>query len=330
MNSREIIQIDGYPVRFVQYSGPFFRTDYHKSTRNRANEYFKVTNGESFDKYFTKTEKEAKIYHRPHLTKWMSSEPLRLVDMFDLETRLSLEHLIHPRDLHISFPMKQNKNKPPTIYRYSETDEVSHDNAVLEQLCGLGHGIDGYYIEEQVLPPNAIGMKHPILNKATIRSKFHSEIGICKGSLHKLKLEHAANRLAPPPMQRKSKARNNHTIRRSNTERKKLNKNIFASPQHKKPLKNFLANSNQAALSFVNNNNNNNNNANSKRLNLTAMIEENRNSFGLLSPFTPTKKRSGNNILLDSPTKSPKHNIYHSPQTPPRKTVKRSLFTPKK
>jgi hypothetical protein len=328
MNSRETIHIDGYPVRLVRYSGPFFRTDYTKSTRNRANEYFKVTNGQSFDKYFTKTNKEAKIYHRPHLTEWMSSEPLRLVDMFDVETRQSLDHLINPRDLNISFPMKRNNNKPPTIYRYSETDDASHDNAVLDQLCGLGNGIDGYYMEEQVLPPGSVRTKHPILNKETIRSKFHSEIGICKGSLHKLRLEHSANRLAPPPMQRKSKMRNTHTVRRSNAEGKKWNNNIFASVNNQKSLKNFLANDDISAPSFVDNNNNNHN-ANSPSLNLTTMIEGNRPFFGLLSPSTPTKKRSGNNKMVTSPKKTPKRNIDNSPQTPPRKTIKRSLFPSK-
>jgi hypothetical protein len=320
MNSKEKIQIDGHTLRLVRYNGPLFRSDDKTRSTNRANEYYRGNNGQEFNKYFTKTEKEAKIYERPHLTKWIPSEPLRLVDMFDLETRLSLENLIHPRDLSISFPVSQNKNKPQNVYRFSEEDSIVHDNAVLEQICALGHNIDGYYMDEKILPLSNTGIKHPILSHQTIRSIFHSEIGVCKASLHKLRLENVVKRLVPPRIRNKPKpkTRNNHKNRRPELEEKKAFKDIFADTANNTSITNSITKNSLASL--VNNDSNH-----SSNLNLTTMIESNRPFFTLSPLRTPTRKRIGNSPQT-SMKKTPKRMNHNTPHTPPRKTVKRSLF----
>jgi hypothetical protein len=325
MNHIETIVINGHPLRIVRYSEPLFRSDKEKRNANRANVFYRNRNGRSYDKYFTKTEKEAKGYARPHIHQWIPSEPLRLVDILDIKTRESLHHLINPRDVNISFPVSINENKPRRVYRFSEEDYIEHDNAVLAQLCALGHGIDGYYMEKQL---SAEGTKHPTLNGYTIKQEFHSEIGVCKESLHKLRLVGAVKRLIAPPPPKRGKKDNTRNSRVPYRMVKEESKEVAIEPMP-------LSISNLALPSPGNKRNqwnqwNQTNQQNKINMNLSAMLEENRTMFGL-APSTPTKKRHGNNNAPQTPPrKTVKRRNNNTPGTPPRKIMGKSLFSTKK
>jgi hypothetical protein len=336
----ETIEIDGHPLRLIQFKGPFFRSDYESRGVDYANEYYANRNGQGYHKYFTKSEREAKQYKRPYLTEWMASEPLRLVDILHIETRNSLEQLLGPEHLKISFPINTNKNKNQVVYRYSQDDDIVHDNAVLDGICNLGHGIDGYYMEEQNIPGNN-PIDHPFLNGETIRHNFHSEIGLCKDSLHKLEFKKRIKGLAPPPA-KKPKSEN---LRPSFVQKKRPNESAAAA-----------ASASAAATSVLLSNALQQPNASSptKSANLSAMLENNARHY----PVSATKKRSGNNNGYSTPprktakqanhknkntkNKNNNNNNNHTPpkrnarqpnnhvlRTPPSKTMKRP-FGPKK
>jgi hypothetical protein len=305
MNEREIIEIDGHPLRIVWYSGPLFRSDLEHRHSNTANLFYRNSSGRVYNKYFTKTKQEAAIaYPRPHIHEWVASDPLRLVDILHLKTRDSLSQLINPENLNVSFPVETMKNKSRKVYRFSnsEATNISHDNEVLAQLCELGHGIDGYYMERQELPME--GKKHPTLTNFTIKKEFHSEIGVCKESLHKLKLVKAVKRLVAPPPPNRGKSRKNRAPPRV------IHQGPIPAPKEALSLPFSLSNLTQNVSSPKNNKNE------PVNLNLSAMISENRPFFGI-APTTPTKKRPANNNSNTSPRKTVKqrNNIL---STPPR------------
>ncbi len=126
--------------------------------------------GVDYNKYFALTVDDTRPYQKrmgnqKYVYTWVSTEPLRLVNMFDLETRNRFHaeaNLIVKNAYDTAFPVREGK-----VFRYSDGDTVPMDNLCLADICSKGY--DGYIISEQ--------------------RGFHPEVGICRESLRKLRLQ---------------------------------------------------------------------------------------------------------------------------------------------
>lgn len=213
--------------KVAHYSGQLFRADPTEGVaRNGATHY-----GSDALHFFTTRKEEVASYTRKGTTytkTWTTTEPLLLLDIMDLGTRLFLETRISKANLDASFPIKNGK-----VYRNSETETAKIDGQIVFDICMLKDelGADGYYMERQeggngFLP-------------------FHSEIGLCNHAFGKLTLvgdvnvkKEVAN--AQGPNFRKTRsvfgnrngngngARKNNGPRNGN--RKTLKRSLFNSP----------------------------------------------------------------------------------------------------
>lgn len=182
-------------------------------------------------KYFTLNESELSAYtkyDKPYKKTWKPVENLTLIDILHRPTRDALAELIGTDDLNVSFPIRNGK-----VYRVSEEDEAYHDDNVLSAICNLG--FDGYYMKAIERTNNLKG--------------FHSEVGICGSSLHKLRLERV-ERIAEVP-------------RAPTRKRRRLNNN---NNNNNSPTKKRFR------INRLGNNNTNRNNNSGYRLNFTRKI----------------------------------------------------------
>jgi hypothetical protein len=175
-----IILVQGKPLRIREYSNQLFRGNGElRNGKWKANNHYTT----QYNRYFTQKKNETRSYIKNkvkgYVKTWIPVEPLRLVDILDVTTRKGLRELIDIESLNMAFPLVNNK-----VYRYSENNSVSFDNKVLAEICQLrdenGNGIDGYIMDRQDGIATTTNGRN-VLN-------FHSEIGLCKGSLHKLQL----------------------------------------------------------------------------------------------------------------------------------------------
>ncbi len=126
--------------------------------------------GVEYNKYFALTVDDTRSYQKKignqkYVYTWVSTEPLRLVNMFNLETRNQFhaegnQAVKYAYDT--AFPVIDNK-----VYRHSDKDTINQDNICLADICSKGY--DGYIISEQ--------------------RGLHPEVGICRESLRKLRLQ---------------------------------------------------------------------------------------------------------------------------------------------
>jgi len=252
------INVNGDTLRIVEYTNPLFRGNAKTSSYTTANKHY----GNTYNKFFTTIKEETIPYIKNELKgyikTWVPMEPLRLLHIFDLETRHSLNKLVNKTLLNTAFPVVRNK-----VYRYSEEDTAQIDAKLLSELCTIqdndGNKIDGYIIEKQT--------DYTTANNGRNIVKFHSEIGLCKSALKKLQLEkNSVNE------RRYGTIRANKTKRRGSFNESFLlpNNNKYASPPKKSKvtLKSNIRNLKPVRKALFANNSNNNN-KNGKKNNFT-------------------------------------------------------------
>ena len=160
------------PVNYklMEYSKQLFRADPVEGVaRNGATHYARDALH-----FFTTQKSEVAPYTRKGKTytkTWATTEPLILLDIMDLKTRLFLETHISKANLDASFPIRNGK-----VYRNSETETAKIDGQIVFDICMLKDklGADGYFMERQ-----EAGNGFPT---------FHSEIGLCNHAFGKLTL----------------------------------------------------------------------------------------------------------------------------------------------
>jgi hypothetical protein len=203
-------------IKTIEYIGELFRADedigknpigetaVNHYPANYTHQFFTLTNAET-SSYRKKGVRYTKTWEVNQAT------PLLLLDMLDLATRNWVLHTIKnsKKYLNTAFPVIKNK-----VYRFSNTNTVSDDRAILNIICGLttpdGRAIDGYYMERQVNVPLHSNTQRSFNNAI---SPFHSEIGLCRSAFHKIRLINIkTTREIPniPNKRRTSKRRNNN------------------------------------------------------------------------------------------------------------------------
>lgn len=195
----ETITVNGTPLQVVIYQSPLYRGDEEYSGRQRANRHY----GTDYHKFFATQESATVTYIKnkeyAYVKKWTPTEPLRLLDMNNLPTRLALNDLLANQEaLHTAFPVYNQ-----TVYRFSADGTAkTADVPVLREICGLhaddDTSIDGYYIAYQATPATHINHKYrkAILNSQgqivyqnTVTKEirpFHAEVGLCSTAFEKL------------------------------------------------------------------------------------------------------------------------------------------------
>lgn len=247
MNSK-IVNIDGHKLHIVIYGKSLFRGNTMTSNKNTANQHY----GTMYNKFFATMKNETKPYVKNarigYIKEWIPSESLFLLDIKDLETRKSLEYLLNDyKDwLNTAFPVVKNK-----VYRYSEEDTAQIDAKLLSALCQIqtpdGHKIDGYFMEKQ---RNVITM-----NNGRDIIGFHSEIGLCRSALRKLRLQRNTMetlKQGRKPVKAPRRGRSGS-----------FNNSIHMSPIKKQTMTSrslFSNNTRKVSKSIFSNNNSNNNN----------------------------------------------------------------------
>lgn len=173
-------------------------------------------------KYFSLSENGTKSYQQEGVSivkEWelnQNSDKIKLVDILDLSTRIKLKEKFttteEKKALEKAFPIVDNSR----VSRNSRKTE--EDNIVLKKICNMGY--DGYY------------MTGPDINKEASHS-FHSEVGLCRSALSKLKLKSTKKIKNPEKTKKVSRAeyearqklysnnKNNNNRNNMNTTRKK-------------------------------------------------------------------------------------------------------------
>ncbi len=168
--------------------------------------------GIEYNKYFALTADDTRPYqkregHQKYVYTWVSTQPLRLVNMFDLETRNRFHaeaYNIVKNAYDTAFPVREGK-----VFRYSDEDTVHLDNICLADICSKGY--DGYIISEQ--------------------RGFHPEVGICRGSLHKLRLHVAPVKGTEKPKEKpesRKQSRLNSTNRNKTGNKVSISRTLFS------------------------------------------------------------------------------------------------------
>jgi hypothetical protein len=279
MNHAPPLTIKGHPLRMKLYDGPLYRADDKERLRRTPN-LIKERNifnspskfkkeyelnigankiyGTHYHKFFATNQAETNTYLEPiekgYVMKWIPSEPLYLIDIMNLETRLALETLLGNELLNIAFPIVHN-----TVYRYSEVQTAQLDAQLLAELCRLHLSIDGYYMKRQSIPANDPVKKQKI-------TSMHSEIGLCSSAFEKLQLKQVRYRVQAQRPQGEAEAKKNQirnqkklmrplafTVKKPN--RNQMKRKASNHTIHKTPTKKVTGRS----MLFANNNNSNKN-----------------------------------------------------------------------
>jgi len=174
--------VNGHKLRLVTYEKSLYRGNTMTSNKNTANQHY----GTNYNKFFATIKNETKPYIKNarigYIKEWTPMEPLYLIDIKDLETRRALDHILsdHKDWLNTAFPIVKNK-----VFRYSEEDTAQIDAKLLNALCSIetddGRRIDGYYMDSQRNFATTNNLRNIV--------KFHSEIGLCRSALRKLRLQ---------------------------------------------------------------------------------------------------------------------------------------------
>jgi hypothetical protein len=182
----KIVQVNGYPLRMVEYTEPLYRGDEESSSQTSAHLHY----SSDYHKFFATQQKNTISYIKnkivAYVKKWSVLKPLYLVDIMDGTTRDNLVKILPEAKPHFDFSFPIVKNK---VYRVSEQEYMHHDNGVLRALCTLrdenNRPIDGYIMKSQVIHNNA---KNNNMIAKRIKS-FHAEVGLCQHAFHKLHKE---------------------------------------------------------------------------------------------------------------------------------------------
>ncbi len=202
----DTILFRGKRLKIVHFNGQLYRADC---------ETFRVGSSASLNyrgapmKYFTLEKQETYSYSRrgyPFIKTWQTTEPLILIDIFNIPTRNALKELIESSGNHSAINTAFPLHPEGFVYRVSEENTKNKDDDVLRSLCELGV-FDGYYMGRQASRGNGLV------------SSFHSEVGLCPDAFRKLTLaEVEKDREAPPCMK-------NMGIKRGKTRRVNRNNN---------------------------------------------------------------------------------------------------------
>jgi hypothetical protein len=197
-------------LKTINFSGKLYRANKSNTRKNIKNILASNEYKNAPVKYFTLTNKEVNAYTKYGTTykkSWTINTPLKLVDILDLSTRTELEKYFVSKNeknaLNSAFPININNS-----YVSRNSTNVNIDNIVLEKLCSMGY--DGYYMK-------------------TINA-FHSEVGLCKNALSKLKFNTSTKVIAPTRVNKYKKpsySRNNENNKNNKkvTLKRRLNLN---------------------------------------------------------------------------------------------------------
>ena len=131
-------------------------------------------------KFFTTKKEEIREYatKSPYEKQWQILEPLNLLDIMNVPTRDELFNNA-PSEIQNSIDIAFPKDEDGNVFRYSEAETASHDYKVLNYICTLPSGVDGYFMARQAGRNNGARQIIP----------FHSEVGLCRPALSKLILK---------------------------------------------------------------------------------------------------------------------------------------------
>lgn len=168
-------------IKTIEYTGPLFRANknlynnndrlYYIASRAKSGNLASVNYKNAPTKYFTLKRNNVSAYTKKNTTytkNWSVIQPLKLVDILDLNTRKALEDRFRTNRIFVSaitnaFPINGN-----IVRRISSSSE--EDNQIINKICSLGY--DGYYMNVE---GRNIG--------------FHSEVGLCNKAFNKLILQ---------------------------------------------------------------------------------------------------------------------------------------------
>ncbi len=217
------IQFRGKRLKVFHYTGHLYRADCETFSRGSlASQNYRTAPM----KYFTLEKGETSAYSRrgyPFIKTWRPSEPLILIDIFDVPTRNALKDLIGANGstnaINIAFPL----NNKGSVYRVSEENTKNKNDDVLRSICEQGV-FDGYYMGKQVAR-NKVGT-------------FHSEVGLCPSAFRKLVLESVEKDPSAPPCM---KNRSNEKTRKRKRNNSNINKNNSPRPFKRSRLNGTLS-----------------------------------------------------------------------------------------
>jgi hypothetical protein len=196
-------------IKTIEYNGTLFRANKNLYNANKLvysaaaakpNMLASVNYKNAPTKYFTIKKNNVNAYTKKGTTytkNWNTVRTLNLVDILDLDTRMTLEDIFRDDEIFINTITKVFPIDGTIVRRISSNSK--EDNRVLEKICELGY--DGYYMDVE---GRNIG--------------FHSEIGLCNKAFNKLKLMKNVERKTVYNNNKKGKSRRKKRLVEDNTE----------------------------------------------------------------------------------------------------------------